>query len=161
MLRYCRVSPRFNYGVWCRIDKFIMMSWLGNTFSLQWRHNRCDSVSNHHPHDCLLNRLFRHRSKRTSKLLATGLFAGNSQVAGEFPAQMASNAENVSIWWRYHVTSLLLCGAICASLVPAQDECAISFQGTAIEKPSPKVDHFFCPQNVNSCVKRDSKYGYH
>ena len=22
---------------------------------------------------------------------------------GEFPAQMASNAENVSIWWRYHV----------------------------------------------------------
>ena len=24
--------------------------------------------------------------------------------AGEFPAQMASNAENVSIWWRHHVT---------------------------------------------------------
>ena len=22
---------------------------------------------------------------------------------GEFPAQMASNAENVSIWWRHHV----------------------------------------------------------
>ena len=21
---------------------------------------------------------------------------------GEFPAQMASNAENVSIWWRHH-----------------------------------------------------------
>ena len=30
-------------------------------------------------------------------------FAGNSPVTGEFPAQMASNAENVSIWWRYHV----------------------------------------------------------
>ena len=28
--------------------------------------------------------------------------AGNSQVTGEFPAQMASNAENVSIWWRHH-----------------------------------------------------------
>ena len=27
---------------------------------------------------------------------------GNSPVAGEFPAQMASDAENVSIWWRYH-----------------------------------------------------------
>ena len=26
----------------------------------------------------------------------------NSQVTGEFPAQMASNAENVSIWWRHH-----------------------------------------------------------
>ena len=23
-------------------------------------------------------------------------------VTGEFPAQMASNAENVSIWWRHH-----------------------------------------------------------
>ena len=23
-------------------------------------------------------------------------------VTGEFPAQMASDAENVSIWWRYH-----------------------------------------------------------
>ena len=22
---------------------------------------------------------------------------------GEFPAKMASNAENVSIWWRHHV----------------------------------------------------------
>ena len=29
-------------------------------------------------------------------------FAGNSPVIGEFPAQMASNAENVSIWWRHH-----------------------------------------------------------
>ena len=28
---------------------------------------------------------------------------GNSPGAGEFPAQMASNAENVSIWWRHHV----------------------------------------------------------
>ena len=28
---------------------------------------------------------------------------GTSPVTGEFPAQMASNAENVSIWWRHHV----------------------------------------------------------
>ena len=25
----------------------------------------------------------------------------NSAVTGEFPAQMASNAENISIWWRH------------------------------------------------------------
>ena len=31
-----------------------------------------------------------------------GLCAENSQVTGEFPAQKASNAENVSIWWRHH-----------------------------------------------------------
>ena len=33
---------------------------------LLWRHNGWDGVSNHQPHDCLLNRLFRHRSKKTS-----------------------------------------------------------------------------------------------
>ena len=27
----------------------------------------------------------------------------NSPVTGEFPAQMASYAENISIWWRHHV----------------------------------------------------------
>ena len=70
--------------------------------SLQWRHNGHDSVSNHHPHDCLLNRLFRLRSKKSSKLRVTGLCAGNSPGTGEFPAQMASYAANVSIWWRHH-----------------------------------------------------------
>ena len=70
-----------------------------------WRHNDHNGVSNHHPHDCLLNLLFRHRSKKTSKLHITGLCAGNSLVTGEFPAQRASNAENVSIWWRHHEVS--------------------------------------------------------
>ena len=36
--------------------------------SLQWRHNERDGVSNHQPHDCLLNLLFGRRSKKTSKL---------------------------------------------------------------------------------------------
>ena len=72
-------------------------------YSLQWRHNEHNSVSNHQPHDCLLNRLFRCRSKKTSKLRVTGLCARNSPGTGEFPAQMASNAENISIWWRHHV----------------------------------------------------------
>ena len=70
--------------------------------TLRWRHNGCNSVSNHQPHDCLPNRLFRRRSKKTSKIRVTGPCAGNSPGTGEFPAQMASNAENVSIWWRHH-----------------------------------------------------------
>ena len=37
-----------------------------------WRHNDHNSVSNHQPHGCLLNRLFRRRSKKTSKLRVTG-----------------------------------------------------------------------------------------
>ena len=37
-----------------------------------------------------------------TKLRVTGLYEGNSQVTGEFPTQRASNAENVSFWWRHH-----------------------------------------------------------
>ena len=42
------------------------------------------------------------RSKKTSKLRVIGLCEGNSPVTNEFPAQMASNEENISIWWRNH-----------------------------------------------------------
>ena len=70
--------------------------------TLEWRHNGHDSVSHHQAQCCLLNRLFRGRSTKTSKLRVTGLCAGNSPGTGEFPAQMTSNAENVSIWWRHH-----------------------------------------------------------
>ena len=71
--------------------------------TLQWRHNERDGVSSHQPHDCLFNRLFRRRSKKTPKPRVTGLCEGNLPVTGEFPAQMASYAENVSIWWRHRV----------------------------------------------------------
>ena len=47
------------------------------------------------------------RSKETSKLRVTGLCAGNSLVTGEFPAQMASNAENVSIGWRHNIDDII------------------------------------------------------
>ena len=48
---------------------------------LQWRYNERDGVSNPHRLDCILNRL-----------------------TVDFPAQRASKAEKVSIWWRHHVT---------------------------------------------------------
>ena len=44
--------------------------------ALRWRHNGRDSVSNHQHQDCLLNRLFRRRSKKTSKLRVTGFVLG-------------------------------------------------------------------------------------
>ena len=62
-----------------------------------------DHVSNRWRLDCLLNRLFRRRSKKTSKLCITSLCEGNSLVTGEFPAQRTSNTENVSIWWRHYL----------------------------------------------------------
>ena len=32
------------------------------------------------------------------------------EFTGDFPAQRASNAENVSVWWRHHVSGL---GMVC------------------------------------------------
>ena len=89
--KWTQEPPCFAITIWCAIK-----------IAHQWQHNGNDSVSNHQPHDCLLNCLFRRRWKNTSKLRVTGLCVVNSSVIGEFSAQMASNAENVSIWWRHN-----------------------------------------------------------
>ena len=81
--------------------------------SLQWRNNELDGVSNHQPHDCLLKRLFKRRSKKSSKLRVTGLYAGNSPVTNYFHVQITSNAENVSILWRHHIHSFLATRILC------------------------------------------------
>ena len=82
--------------------------------SLHWRHNGHDGVSNHQPHYCLFNSLFRRRSKKTSNLRVTGLCPGNSPRTGEFLAQMGSNAENAfnltefRIWYNNHNRDLMV-----------------------------------------------------
>ena len=76
--------------------------------TLPWRHDKRDGISNHQCIGCLLNRLFRRRSEKTSKLRVTGLCEGNPPVTGGFPLQRASNMENVSIWWHHHdITHML------------------------------------------------------
>ena len=82
---------RSSRNIWQVLKRRTWLAPQGGNISLLWRHNGRDSC------------LFRRRSKKTPKLRATGLCAGNSPGTGEFPAQMASNAENVSIWWRHHV----------------------------------------------------------
>ena len=74
--------------------------------SLQKRHNDRNGVSNYRRIDCLLNYLFRHRSKKTSKLRVTGLHGEYSPVTTEFRAQRASYADNVSIWWSHHMVCI-------------------------------------------------------
>ena len=59
-------------------DDVIMIRLFHLASSLQWRHNDHSGVSINQPHDCLLNRLFGCRLKKTSKLRITGLCAGNS-----------------------------------------------------------------------------------
>ena len=75
----------------------------GYVLSSRWRHNDRDGVSNHEPHGRLIKRLFRRRSRKASKLRVNGFCEGNSPVTGGFPAQKASDVENVSIWWRHNV----------------------------------------------------------
>ena len=44
--------------------------------ALHWRHNERDGISNHQPHDCLLNHLFRRKSKKKSKLTSLAFVRG-------------------------------------------------------------------------------------
>ena len=52
-----------------------------------------------------VDRLLRQRPKKASKFCVASLCEGNSPVTCEFPAQRASNVENISIWWRHHYKS--------------------------------------------------------
>ena len=61
--------------------------YLKNECPLQWRHNESDGVSNHWRLYCFLSRLFRRRSKKTSKLHGTGLCEGYPPVIGGFPSK--------------------------------------------------------------------------
>ena len=61
-MAWCLHMPRCEFG--CQISTLN---------PVQWRHNERDDVTNHWHLDCLLNRLLRRRSKKTSKLCVTGL----------------------------------------------------------------------------------------
>ena len=60
---------------------------------LQWRHNEHDGVSNHQPHDCLLNRSFKAQIKENIKAPRHWSLCGEFTGDRWIPAQMASNAE--------------------------------------------------------------------
>ena len=81
MYELSRVGKPLSYDVsfilHIRLAHHVLTLWW-RCISLQWRQNDHDGVSNHQPHGCLLNRLFRRRSTKTSKLRVTGLCAGNS-----------------------------------------------------------------------------------
>ena len=71
--------------LWRHCNALIMWNFYGLrqivsniAISLWWRHNDHDNVSNHQPREGLLNRSFRRRSKKTSKVRVTGLCVWNS-----------------------------------------------------------------------------------
>ena len=85
---------------WCRYPISQRPSKFMHTF--RWRHNGCDGVSNHQPHDCLHKRVFRRRSKETSKFRVTGLCERNSLGAVNSPHKRPVTRKYVAIWWRHH-----------------------------------------------------------
>ena len=98
---------------------------------LQWRRNGCADVSNHQTHDCLLKRLFRRRSKKTSKLCVTAF------VTDDFRAQRGSSAGNVSIWWRHHVNHA--CDISNSSYPACHFHLCILFSSQTLSSKSPTL----------------------
>ena len=110
--------------------------------TLQWRYNEHYGVSNHQPHDCLLNRLFRCRSKKTSKLHITGLCAGNSPRRGPVMRKMIPFDDVIMIFLETHVmmssvqwteSMIFVCVLLFAVLVSA----LLSFTPPGSSVPSP------------------------
>ena len=63
---------------------------------ISWHHNEGHGTSNHQHLDCLLTRLFRRTSKRTSKLRVTGPPEENPPITSELPSKRTSNADKYS-----------------------------------------------------------------
>ena len=76
--------------------------------ALQWRHNDHDRVSIHQPHGCL-QPFIQTQIKENIKAPRHWPLCGEFTGVGEFPAQWAIYAENVSIWWRHHGTGMSFC----------------------------------------------------
>ena len=89
------------HGIWNKDEKFI------NEMSLQWRYNEHDGVSNHQHLECLPNHLFWHRSWH-GKHQSAALLSFVRGIHPWFPSQRASNAENISIWWRHHGATIFM-----------------------------------------------------
>ena len=100
-----RISITIASEVQKKCGKCIKVSYTyPNQFTFEWHLYERNGFSNHRRIDCLLNRLFRRRSKKTSKLCVTGLCEGNPPVTGGFPSQRASNAAmspSDDVIWHY------------------------------------------------------------
>ena len=94
--------------------------------SLHWRHNDHDGVSNHQPHGYLLNRLFRHRSKKTSKLRVTDLC-----VWGIHRDRWISRTNGQLRGKCFHLMTSSWCPIICPRLNKFQGEVGHSWASIA------------------------------
>ena len=78
---------------------------------LQWRHNECDGVSITEV-SIVCSTVGSGADQRKHQRYASLEFVRGIQVTGEFPAQKASIAKNVSIWWRHRAEPLPMCWSL-------------------------------------------------
>ena len=118
--------------------------------SFHWRHNERDGVSNHQPHDCLRDCLFRHRSKKTSKLRATGLCAGNSPSPVNSPHRrpvtrkafhLMTSSYSSSLRFRFILIVLITACPVSSWITRQADQCpSLPLDGCYCTEPRrPKV----------------------
>ena len=92
---------KYQYDAWegfCKIASDWLSAGQNITVTSQWAQYRLKS-----PAPPLFTQPFSQTQfKENIKAPRHWPLCGNSPWTGEFPAQMASNAENVSIWWRHH-----------------------------------------------------------
>ena len=93
---YIRIEVRVKrnfHRIWIAIEKPLVKRALfrfkicQNTIPLHWRHNGIDVVSNHQPCDCLLNRLFRRRSRKHQRSASLAFVRG----IGRWPVNTPHN----------------------------------------------------------------------
>ena len=81
--------------------------------TLRWRHNGHDIVSNHQPHDCLLSRLFRHRSRKhqssASLAFVWGIHRGPVNSPHKWPVTRKMFPFDDVIMRLYSTTHIFLC----------------------------------------------------
>ena len=82
---------------------------------------------------CLRNRLFRSTQiKENIKAPRHWPLCGEFTGTGEFPAQRASNAENVFIWWRHHGYSSTGNGTAISSSITENRELYASYKAISV-----------------------------
>ena len=115
ILYVCLISSEYIKYPWkwmkfrCKncLNISITIRWLHNSvrpsaaYTLQWLHNGRNSP----PLFTQPEPFIQTQIKENIKAPRHWPMCGNSLVTSEFPAQMASYAENVSIWWRHHDAS--------------------------------------------------------
>ena len=100
----CNMSSDHRKPIWKL--RWISCNWSWSRTTLHWRHNDHDGLSNPKPASRLFTQPFiQTQIKENTKAPRHWPLCGEFTGTGEFPAQMASYAENVSIWWRHHDNS--------------------------------------------------------